>query len=118
SAVAATVYMSWLGPQGLRELAIGCLRRARATAEHLTRIDGVELAFAGAYLKEFAVRLPAADVHAVVGGLCDEGYLVGPVVDDPAGDGQLVMIAATERRTAADITGLTAAFERLLKEQS
>jgi glycine dehydrogenase subunit 1 len=118
SAVAATVYMSWLGPQGLRELALGCLRRARATADHLGRLDGVELAFSGAYLKEFAVRLPDADVHAVVGGLCDEGYLVGPVVDDPAGEGQLVMIAATERRTAADITGLTAAFERLLKEQS
>jgi glycine dehydrogenase subunit 1 len=118
SAVAATVYMSWLGPQGLRELALGCLRRARATAEHLTRIDGVELAFTGPFLKEFALRLPSVDVHALVGGLCDEGYLVGPMVDDPAGEGQLVMVAATERRTAADVTGLTAAFERLLKEQS
>jgi hypothetical protein len=40
------------------------------------------------------------------------------VVDDPAGDGHLVMVAVTERRTTADITGLTAALERLLKEQS
>jgi glycine dehydrogenase subunit 1 len=118
NAVAATVYMSWLGPQGLRELALGCLQRARATAEHLVGIDGIELAFTGPYLKEFAVRLPSVDIYAVVGGLCDEGYLVGPVVDDPARDGHLVMIAATERRTAADITGLTTAFERLLKEQS
>ena len=116
-AVAATVYMSWLGPQGLRELAVGCLQRARATAEHLEKVDGVEVAFTGPYLKEFAVRLPSADVHAVVGGLCDEGYLVGPIVDDPAGDGQLVMIAATERRTAADITGLTSALDRILEEQ-
>ena len=117
SAVAATVYMSWLGPQGLQEMALGCLQRARATAEHLVGVDGIELAFAGPYLKEFAIRLPSADVHAIVGGLCDEGYLVGPVVDDPAGEGQLVMIAATERRTAADVAGLTTAFERLLKEQ-
>jgi glycine dehydrogenase subunit 1 len=116
-AIAATVYMSWLGPQGLRELAVGCLRHARATAEHLEKLDGVEVAFTGPYLKEFAVRLPFADVHAVVGGLCDEGYLIGPVVDDPAGDGQLVMIATTERRTAADITGLTTALERILEEQ-
>jgi glycine dehydrogenase subunit 1 len=117
-AVAATVYLSWLGPQGLRELALGCLQRARATAEHLTQLDGVELAFAGPYLKEFAVRMPSADIHAVVGGLCNEGYLIGPVVDDPAGGGHLVMVAATERRTTADITGLTTALERLLKEQS
>ena len=117
-AVAATVYLSWLGPQGLRELALGCLQRARATAEHLARLDGVELAFTGPYLKEFAVRMPSADIHAVVGGLCNEGYLVGPVVDDPAGEGHLVMVAASERRTTADITGLTTALERLLKEQS
>jgi glycine dehydrogenase subunit 1 len=117
-AIAATVYLSWLGPQGLRELALGCLRRARAAAEHLTRLDGVELAFTGPFLKEFAVRMPAADVHAIVGGLSNEGYLVGPVVDDPAGDGHLVMVAVTERRNTADITGLTTALERLLKEQS
>jgi glycine dehydrogenase subunit 1 len=117
SAVAATVYMSWLGPLGLQELALGCLRRTHATAEHLREIDGVEVAFSGPYLKEFAVRLPSADVHAVVGGLCEDGYLVGPVVDDPAGDGQLVLVAASERRTTADITGLAAALERQLKEQ-
>ena len=115
SAVAATVHLAWLGPQGLRELAAGSLRRAHATAEHLRAVDGVDLAFTGPYLKEFAVRLPEVDVHAVVGGLCDDGYLVGPVVDDPAGDGQLVMVAATERRTTADITGLVSALERQLE---
>jgi glycine dehydrogenase subunit 1 len=116
-AVAATVYMSWLGPQGLRELAVSSLRRAHATREHLAGISGVEMAFTGPYLKEFAIRLPSADVAAVVGGVCDDGYLIGPVVDDPAGDGHLVMVAATERRTTADITGLVAALERQLEEQ-
>jgi glycine dehydrogenase subunit 1 len=115
-AVAATVYMTWLGPQGLRELALGCLRRARATAEHLTALEGVDLAFTGSYLKEFALRLPV-DALAVLGGLCDEGYLVGPVLDDPAHPGDSVlMVAATERRTTADITGLVGALERQLKE--
>lgn len=116
-AVAATVYMTWLGPSGLRELALGCLRRARATAEHLTALEGVELAFTGPYLKEFAVRLPGVDALAVHGGLCDEGYLVGPVLDDPARPGESVLVvAATERRTTGDITGLVGALERLLKE--
>ncbi|CAN5855013.1 aminomethyl-transferring glycine dehydrogenase subunit GcvPA [soil metagenome] len=116
-AVAATVYMSWLGPQGLRELARGCLRRARATAERLDALDGVELAFDGPFLKEFAVRVPDADATAVVDALCADGYLVGPVVDDPTGAGELIMVAATERRTAADITGLAAALERQCKER-
>jgi glycine dehydrogenase subunit 1 len=116
-AVAATVHMTWLGPQGLRELAVGCLRRARATAEHLTALDGVELAFSAPYLKEFALRLADVDAVAVLGGLCEEGYLVGPVLDDPARPGDSVlMVAATERRTTADITGLVGALERVLKE--
>ena len=99
-AIAATVYLSWLGPQGLRELAAGCLQRAHATAQRLEKIDGVELAFDGPYLKEFAVRLRDTDVAAVVGGVCDDGYLIGPVVDDPTADGQLVLVAATAFRDA------------------
>ncbi|HSJ44871.1 MAG TPA: aminomethyl-transferring glycine dehydrogenase subunit GcvPA [Euzebyales bacterium] len=117
SAVAATVYLAWLGPQGLRQLAMGCLRRARVTADRLTAIDGVELAFSGPFLKEFALRLRGVDVVALVGALCDEGYLVGPVVDDPVrAGGSLLMVAATERRTTGDITGLATAFERQMKE--
>ena len=116
-AVAATVHLSWLGPQGLRELATGCLRRARVTAERLTAIDGVELAFSGPFLKEFALHLGDVDVVALVGGLCDAGYLVGPIVDDPVRAGRsLLMVAATERRTTGDITGLATAFERQMKE--
>jgi glycine dehydrogenase subunit 1 len=119
SAVAATVYMAWLGPQGLRELAHGCLRRAHATAERLGALDGVELAFDGPFIKEFAVRVHDTDATAVIDELCEEGYLVGPVVADPTGTGtgtgELIMIATTERRTGADITGLAAAMERLLK---
>jgi glycine dehydrogenase subunit 1 len=118
SAVAATVYLSWLGPQGLTELARGCLRRARVTADHLAALDGVSVAFAGPYLKEFALRVDGADLEALVGGLCADGYLVGPIVDDPTDQGaQLLMIAATERRTTADIAGLTSAFARQLEAQ-
>lgn len=115
-AVAATVYMTWLGPQGLRELAQGCLRRVHATAERLGALDGVELAFDGPFLKEFAVRVPDVDATVIVDALCADGYLVGPVVDDPTGAGELIMVAATERRSAADITGLAAALERQYKE--
>ncbi len=118
SAVAATVYMAWLGPQGLRELALGCLRRARAAAEQLTALDGVDLAFGGPFLKEFALRLRDVDPAAIIDGLCDEGYLVGPLVDDPRGaGGPLVMVAASERRTSADIAGLAGALQRQLKDQ-
>ncbi|MDQ3539018.1 MAG: aminomethyl-transferring glycine dehydrogenase subunit GcvPA [Actinomycetota bacterium] len=115
-AVAALVYVTWLGPQGLRELASACLSRARHAAERLTRIGGVELAVSGPFLKEFALRLPGVDPHAVVGGLLDAGYVVGPVVPDGPAAGA-VMVAVTERRTAAEVESLAEALAEVLRRQ-
>ena len=116
NAVAALIYLSWLGPQGLRQLAEVCLARARHAAQRLTEIDGVELAVDGPFLKEFALRVPVADPHAAVAALHDAGYLVGPVVADGPAAGA-VLIATTERRTAAEVEGLADALARIIKEQ-
>jgi glycine dehydrogenase subunit 1 len=115
-AVAALVYATWLGPQGLRELATACLSRARHAAARLTQLDGVELAVSGPFLKEFALRLRDVDPHLVVSGLLDAGYLVGPVVPDGPAVGA-VMVAVTERRTAAEVEGLAEALAGVLRAQ-
>ncbi|MGH3666158.1 MAG: aminomethyl-transferring glycine dehydrogenase subunit GcvPA [Egibacteraceae bacterium] len=112
-AVAGLVHLSWLGPQGLRDLAHVCLSRARHAAQRLTAVDGVELAVDGPFLKEFPLRLDVDDPHAAVAQLHDAGFLVGPVVPDGAAAGA-VMVAVTERRTAADVEGLAEALARVL----
>ncbi|CAN5431517.1 aminomethyl-transferring glycine dehydrogenase subunit GcvPA [soil metagenome] len=115
NAVAALIYLTWLGPQGLRDLARNCLVLARYAAERLTAVDGVELAVDGPFLKEFAVRLDVADPHAAVGALHEAGYLIGPVVGDGPAAGA-VMVATTERRTRAEIDGLAEALRGVLRE--
>ena len=42
-AVTAAIHLSWLGPQGLREVALRSARATRYTKEALLKIDGVEL---------------------------------------------------------------------------
>ena len=116
-AVAALIYLSWLGPQGLRELATSCLSRARHAAARLSEIDGVELAVDGPFLKEFPLRLAVADPHAAVTALHAAGFLVGPVVADGPAAGA-VLVAVTERRTAAEVEALADALARIVKEQS
>ena len=60
-AVAATIYLGWLGPAGLAELGRQCASKAAYTAERLTAIDGVDLLHPGApFFKEFAVTTAAA----------------------------------------------------------
>ena len=111
-AVAATVYLGWLGPQGLVELGERCAAKASYAAERLTEIAGVELLFEGApFFKEFPLRLPR-DAGEVVDGLVDRGFLGGVPLPDAEGRGLLV--AVTERRTREEIDGLALALKEVL----
>ncbi|MFL5767188.1 MAG: aminomethyl-transferring glycine dehydrogenase subunit GcvPA [Actinomycetota bacterium] len=54
-AIAATVYLAWLGPEGLRELGERCAAKARYAADRLSSVDGVSLLHPDApFFKEFA----------------------------------------------------------------
>jgi glycine dehydrogenase subunit 1 len=104
-AVAATVYLAWLGPDGLGELGRLCLAKARYAAERLSDLTRVGLMWPEAeFFKEFAVR-PERDPTEVQGRLLDAGFLVGPVVSDG------LLVSVTERRTREEIDRLVKAFE-------
>lgn len=115
NAVAALIYLTWLGPQGLRRLAVDCLARAQHAAERLSAIEGVELAVSGPFWREFPLRLNVPDPHEAVRALHRAGYLVGPVVADGPAAGA-ILVALTERRSRDEVEGLAHAIERLVKE--
>src|SRR6266508_317514 len=74
-AVAATVYLVWLGPHGLEELGRQCMAKARYASERLADVPGVELLHPGArFFKEIAVSTdrPAPEVQR---RLLDAGFL-------------------------------------------
>jgi glycine dehydrogenase subunit 1 len=96
-AIAATVYLAWLGPEGLAELGRQCASRAGYAASALTAIDGVALRFPEApTFKEFAIRLPR-DATQVRDALLEHGILGG--VPAPDLDDRTLVVAVTERRT-------------------
>jgi glycine cleavage system P protein (glycine dehydrogenase) subunit 1 len=110
-AIAATIYLAWLGPEGLEELGAQCAAKAAYAFERLTSIPGVAPAFPdSAFLREFAIRLPRAAVE-VRDALLDRGYLAGVV--DPE-DPHVLIVALTERRTREEIDGLAAAVAEVL----
>ena len=111
-AIAATVYLAWLGPRGLEELGRRCAAKAAYAAARLTEVPGVEPLFPGAsFFKEFPLRLPS---HAteVVDALVDRGFLGG--VPIPDADGHALLVAVTERRTREEIDGLARALKEVL----
>src|ERR671934_3080085 len=111
-AIAATIYLAWLGPQGLAELGRQCAAKAAYAAERLTELPGVEPLFADApFFKEFPLRLPRP-ASSVVTGLIERGYL-GGVAFDASGD-NVLLVAVTERRTREEIDGLASAMKEVL----
>jgi glycine dehydrogenase subunit 1 len=101
--VAASVYLAWLGPEGLVELGQACAAKARYAADRLGSMEGVRLAYPDApFFKEFAVSV--TDPAGVRDALADRGFLVGPVEDE------LLVVACTERRTRAEIDALARAM--------
>src|SRR5438445_7091874 len=110
-AVAATVYLAWLGPEGLAELGRQCMAKARYAADRLGSASGALLAHPNAsFFKEFGVRTDR-DARDVQRDLLGEGYLVGPVIGDAGGD--LLLVSVTERRSREEIDGLAKAFEEV-----
>jgi glycine dehydrogenase subunit 1 len=105
-ALGGLVYLSWLGPQGLREVGETCMALAEYAKERLVA-TGLEQPFADrTTFKEFAVRVGrnARDVlrDALAHGI-HPGYALGR---DYQGMDDLLLVAVTERRTKEEIDRL------------
>jgi len=89
-ALAASVYLTYMGPEGLRAIAEVSYQRAHALAERLTAIPGIELAFPDRhFLNEFPLRM--FHVEQSLANIRDAGILGGlpvgqwyPELDDVA----------------------------------
>ncbi len=57
-ALAANMYLSLMGKEGLREVATQCLQKAAYLRDRLRAISGVTTAFSGPVYNEFVVRTP------------------------------------------------------------
>ena len=113
--LAFSIHMTLLGETGLRRLALLNHETAVATRDALAAIPGVEV-LTGRFFNEFAVKLPKP-AAAVVETLAGQGVLAGVPYSrlaPEAGLDDVLLVAATETTTAADIKNLAAALTRVL----
>jgi glycine cleavage system P protein (glycine dehydrogenase) subunit 1 len=109
-ALGGLVYLSWLGPEGLREVGEACMGLSEYAKQRLVDA-GFELVFPErATFKEFAVRVGrnAQDaVRAARNAGVHPGYALGrdyPGLDDA------LLVALTERRSPQDVDRLVEAL--------
>ena len=108
-ALAFTIHMSLLGETGLRRLAAVNHAQARKLAGALAALAGVRV-LTPRFFNEIAVRLPK-DAAAVVETLAGQGVIAGVPygrLAPDAGMDDVLLLAATELTTDADIAALTA----------
>ena len=111
-AIAATIYLGWLGPEGLSEVGRQSAAKASYAAARLTELPGVSLLHPEApFFREFALRLPRPPAE-VLEELAGRGYLAG--VPYPSAGDDVLLVAVTERRTKEQIDGFVEALAGVL----
>ncbi len=117
-ALAAAIHMCLLGKEGLKELALQNLAKARFAATELEKIPGVRRAFSGPTFNEFVVELPHS-VRLVNSELLKD-KIIGPL---PLGAHypeltKRGLLCVTETTTRDDIERLAASLRKTLERRA
>jgi len=114
--LAFTIHLALLGEEGVKKLARLNHARAVDVANRLAALDGVAVLNA-AFFNEIAVRLPrpaAEVVDALAEWQILAGVPVSRLIPDAPDLANLLLVAATECTTDADVDALVGALEEVL----
>jgi glycine dehydrogenase subunit 1 len=118
-ALRAAVYLTALGPVGLREVAHLCLQKAHYAAKRITGPSRLQMRWNQPFFKEFVVRDQAGHVLNLLDHAREAGMLAGvqlgrwyPDLDD------CLLVTVTEKRTKSQIDGLANCLASCLAPQS
>lgn len=113
-AIAAAVYLSLAGPEGLRDIGSGIIQRSHYAAEQMAEISNVRSPhLSGAFFKEFVINLNSTGrtVQDVNRGLLERGFLGGHDLSREVPSlGQSMLLCVTEVHRQSDIDALAGAL--------
>ncbi len=110
--LAATVYMSLMGKEGLREVAEHCASNAHYLADEISKVEGFELAYSQPFFKEFAIKTPIP-AKKIIEKLKIKNIFPGIDLGRFGYDENMLLIAVTEKKNKADLDELVAAFKEV-----
>jgi glycine dehydrogenase subunit 1 len=112
-ALAATVYLSLLGKQGLRQVSELCYQKAHYAAEQIGRLPGFELWSKQNFFNEFLVKCPRP-AQEISDQLLEHNLLAGYAVGkDYPGLENYLLVAVTEMNTKEDIDWLVSGLKEV-----
>jgi glycine cleavage system P protein (glycine dehydrogenase) subunit 1 len=114
-ALMATIYMTLLGPEGMKEAAEANAFNTRYALKEILTINGIKLRFDSAFFNEFIIDLPKNTEELREKILKEDSIDIGLPLEKSYPDMKnSLLICATETKTKEDIDKLTAALRRNL----
>ncbi len=111
---AATIYMSLIGPEGLRRIAAHSHANTLDLVEQLEKIGGVKRTFSGPTFHETALTLPKSTAD-VLSKLKQQGILGGFDLQGHYPElGNALLVCATETKIAGDLQNYANAMKQAL----
>ena len=107
--LAATVYMTLMGKNGLKEVAVQSTTKAHYLADEINKLDGFSLAFGVAFFKEFAVKTPVP-AEEIIFKLKEKNIFPGIDLKQFGYDNML-LVAVTEKKRKCDLDELVNALQ-------
>ncbi len=112
-ATAASVYLSLMGKQGLKQVALLSLEKAHQAARKICSLDGYSLYFDTPFVRELAIKTPHPAAEIVM-AMTKEGILPGIDAGRWYPDMQdCLIVALTEKRTDEEIERLVCSLEKM-----
>lgn len=108
--LAACVYMSLIGRQGLKEVATQSTTKAHYLANEIAKIDGFKVKFDKPFFKEFAIETKMP-VNELLKKLQAKGIYGGFDLANNKDNG--LLIAVTEKKTKADLDAFVKALQEV-----
>jgi glycine dehydrogenase subunit 1 len=113
---ASTIYMSLMGPDGLRNVAMASHSNMQILREKLLPLAGVQIVFESPFFHEIVIRINQP-VHRVLEELAHHAIQGGfPLTDYYPELGECLLICVTETKTAEDINLFFHFFIQALNE--
>ena len=117
-ALRASVYLSLLGPQGMREVAELSLRKAHYAQGQLTSTERLNSAYEQPFFKEFVVRVGGGNTEGVLAELSQAGFHAGVPLGRWYPDlADCFLVAVTEKRTKSEIDSFAQAVAEVNDHQ-
>lgn len=115
-ALTATAYLSYVGPHGLRKVAVRCSDLAHALASRVSKAKGFEVRFEGSpFFHEFVVTYPKTLTYEkIFAHFHSRGILPGiDISKDFPGMERSMLVCATEARSMADVEAYVSCLEAI-----